>query len=65
MHKELTLFVRSDNLRKFKVKQKSWFLGYAPKRDNKTNHVQLKFNITPLVYSECVLKVGDSGHFSS
>ena len=30
----------------------------------KSNHVQLKSRI-PLVYSECVLKVGDSSNFSS
>ena len=29
----------------------------------KTNHVQLKSRISSSVYSECVLKVGDSGHF--
>ena len=43
--------------------QKEWFWGYAPKRDNTTkNNCATK---TPLVYSECVIKEGDGGHFSS
>ena len=47
-----------------KGKQKSWFWGYVP-RDNKNEPCATKIkNITTVVYSEWVLKVGDSGHFS-
>ena len=43
-------------------KQKSWFGDYAPTIDN-TNQ-PCSTNIRNVVYSECLLKVRDSGHFS-
>ena len=50
-----------------KAKQMSWFWGYAPNRDSKKQPCATKIkNITPVVvYSQCVLKVGGSGQFSS
>ena len=50
---------------RIKAIQKLCFVGYAPKRDNinKPSATKIK-NITPMVNSECFLKVEGSGNFS-
>ena len=51
---------------KIATKQKPRFRGDAPNRGNKNQpSAFLIKNIIPVVYSECVLKLGDSGHFFS
>ena len=48
-----------------KVKQKSWFGGNAPKIINTNLQFATKIkNNTLVVFSECVLKLGDSGQIS-
>ena len=56
------IFLPICNFMFFKGKRKSYGDMHL-KEIIKTNHVQLKSRIS--CHSECVLKVGDSGHFSS
>ena len=57
MYLHLTLSLYID----LEAKQKSWSWGYVAKRDNKNQPCAAKImNVIPVVYSECVLKVGDS-----
>ena len=60
MFDPLLIVVDHIVIHQFRAKQKSWFLDYVPKTDNKNKPRTTKIkNITPVIYSECVLKVGE------